>query len=137
MVSQAGQVEFLTTFRELEKYVTDQSKILDIGAGRGVYSFPLAKIAKEVVALEPASRNYQRLTEKFATSQLTNLEAQQKSTLDLEEFTNGYFDIVLLFGPLYHLSQAADCEETLRQAKRLLAPGASCSSLLSIMTVYR
>lgn len=75
LASQAGQVEFLTTFRELEKHVTDQSKILDIGAGTGVYSFPLAKIAKEVVALEPASRNYQRLTEKIATSQLTNLAA--------------------------------------------------------------
>ncbi len=123
LASQAGQVEFLTTFRELEKYVTDQSKILDIGAGTGVYSFPLAKIAKEVVALEPASRNYQRLTEKIVTSQLTNLAAQQKSSLELEEFPSGYFDIVLLFGPLYHLSQVADREESLRQAKRLLAPG--------------
>lgn len=123
MVSQAGQVEFLTTFRELEKHVTAQSKILDIGAGTGVYSFPLAKIVKEVVALEPASRTYQRLTEKIAASQPTNLEARQKSSLELEEFPSGNFDIILLFGPLYHLTQAADREETLHQAKRLLAPG--------------
>ncbi|MDG4515316.1 class I SAM-dependent methyltransferase [Streptococcus suis] len=123
LVSQTGQVEFLTIFRELEKYVTDQSKILDIGARTGVYSFPLAKIAREVVTLEPATRNYQRLTEKIAASQLTNLETQQKSSLELEKFPSGYFDIVLLFGPLYHLSQVADREETLRQAKRLLAPG--------------
>ncbi|WP_334115356.1 hypothetical protein [Streptococcus parasuis] len=46
LASQAGQVKFLTTFREVEKHVTDQSKILDIWAGTGVFSFHLAKIAK-------------------------------------------------------------------------------------------
>ncbi|HFI0051586.1 TPA: hypothetical protein ACGOVU_001585 [Streptococcus suis] len=35
--------------------------------------------------------------------------------MELEEFPSGNFDIIL--------SQAADREETLRQAKRLLAPG--------------
>ncbi|MFX3770201.1 methyltransferase domain-containing protein, partial [Streptococcus suis] len=49
--------------------------------------------------------------------------AQQKSSLELEDFPSGYFDIVLLFVPLYHLSQVADREESLRQDKRLLAPG--------------
>lgn len=42
LLSKAGQVEKLTTLAEISKLINKDSKILDVGAGTGVYSIPLA-----------------------------------------------------------------------------------------------
>ncbi len=41
--SKSARVEFLTTVKYIEQYLTPTSKILDIGAGAGEYSIYFAK----------------------------------------------------------------------------------------------
>ncbi|MDU0996412.1 MAG: rRNA adenine N-6-methyltransferase family protein, partial [Staphylococcus lugdunensis] len=65
LLSKAGQVEKITTLREISKLINNDSKILDIGAGTGVYSVPLAEEVSEVVAFEPASNNYKQIVAKY------------------------------------------------------------------------
>lgn len=118
--SKAGQVEKITTLREISKLINKDSKILDIGAGTGVYSIPLADEVAEVIAFEPASNNYKQLLSKVRDKDLINITAENKSSLEMNNLETNYFDLVLLFGPMYHLSEETDRVETLKQAKRVL-----------------
>lgn len=115
--SKAGQVEKITTLREISRLIKKDSKILDIGAGTGVYSIPLADEVSEVVAFEPASNNYNQLVAKVRDKNLKNIIVENKSSLEMDNLNNKYFDLVLLFGPMYHLSDEKDRSETFQQAK--------------------
>jgi len=42
--SRHGTVEFLTTMRYIERYLTPGAKIIEIGAGTGRYSHKLARL---------------------------------------------------------------------------------------------
>ena len=141
--SKAGRVEFLTTARAIMQVVKPGDRILDIGAGTGVYSFYLAEQGCQVDAVELADRNVEVFREKLSHSpyaagvgQNTALQETEKGTekeiekggsirlrqgnaLDLSAYEEESFDAVLLFGPLYHLSRAEDRQRCIAEAKRV------------------
>jgi SAM-dependent methyltransferase len=49
--------------------------------------------------------------------------ATQASATDLSAFATESFDAILLFGPLYHLLAAAEREQAVAEAARVLRPG--------------
>lgn len=116
--SKAARVEFLTTVHYIEKYLNDGDKILDIGAGAGEYSFYFARKGYEVHALELADANIAAFRKKLKSED--NIDIVQGNALDLSYYTDKYFDIVLLFGPLYHLQNEADKLKCIDEAKRVL-----------------
>lgn len=120
LLSKAGQVEKITTLDEISKLINKDTKILDVGAGTGVYSIPLADEVAEVVAFEPATNNYKQLSSKVRDKDLKNITVENKSSLEMDTLKDKYFDVVLLFGPMYHLSDEKDRIETFKQAKRVL-----------------
>ncbi len=115
--SRTGQVEKITTQREIDKLINANSKVLDIGAGTGVYTIHLATKVKEVTAFEPSSSNFKTL--EIKAKEFSNIKAYNKSSFDLEDLEENYFDLVLIFGPMYHLSNEKDRIDVLRQAKRI------------------
>lgn len=115
--SKAARVEFLTTVRYIEKYLRKGDKILDIGAGAGEYSFYFARSGYEVSALELADANIAAFRKKLKPEDPINLV--QGNALDLSHYADKSFDIVLLFGPLYHLKNDADKLQCVREAKRV------------------
>lgn len=115
--SRTGQVEKITTQREIDKLINANSKVLDIGAGTGVYTIHLATKVKEVTAFEPSSSNFKTL--EIKAKEFSNIRAYNKSSFDLEDLEENYFDLVLIFGPMYHLSNEKDRIDVLRQAKRI------------------
>ena len=116
--SQAARVEFLTTVRYIEKYLRPGMKILDIGAGAGEYSIHFAKKHHEVHALELSEANILAFRKKLKEDM--NLSLIQGNAIDLSMYENDSFDIVLLFGPLYHLSGEDDRQKCISEAKRVL-----------------
>ena len=118
--SKAARVEFLTTVKYIERYLTPGARILDIGAGAGEYSLHFARQGYPVSALELADSNIAafrgRLTENDP------IELVQGNALDLSHYPDASFDIVLLFGPLYHLHDPADQCRCIAEAKRVCKP---------------
>lgn len=117
----AARVEFLTTVRYIEKYLKPGDRILDIGAGAGEYSLYFAEKGHEVCALELSPANVAAFEKKIAPRHRICL--RQGNALDLSEYGDDSFDIVLLFGPLYHLHNEADRQSCIAQAKRVCKPG--------------
>ena len=115
--SNAARVEFLTTVRYIEKYLSPGAKILDVGAGAGEYSLYFARKGYEVSALELADANITAFRAKM--TEQDPIELVQGNALDLSRYESESFDIVLLFGPLYHLHEEADKLRCIEEAKRV------------------
>ena len=118
--SQAARVEFLTTVRYIERYLTPGAKILDIGAGAGEYSLYFARKGYQVSALELSEANIAAFRAKLTPDDTIDLA--QGNALDLSRYPDHSFDIVLLFGPLYHLHSQADKLRCIQEAKRVCKP---------------
>ena len=119
--SKAARVEFLTTVRVIEEYVKPGDKILDVGAGAGEYSLYFARKGYRVSALELADSNIRAFRAKLKAED--DLDLVQGNALDLSRYEKASFDAVLLFGPLYHLSDTEDQLRCIAEAKRVCKPG--------------
>lgn len=119
--SRTGLIEKNTTQREIDKLINANSTVLDIGAGTGVYTIHLAPKVKEVTAFEPSSSNFKTLEQK--TKEFSNIKSYNMSSFDLKDLQANYFDLVLIFGPMYHLSDEKDRKDVLKEAKRVCKDG--------------
>jgi len=115
--SKAARVEFLTTIHIIDRYLKPGSKIMDIGAGAGEYSFHFAKEGYGVTAVELTDANIKAFEAKL-TPELS-IDLHQRNACDLSVFKDGDFDLVLVFGPLYHLSKEEDQRKCIQEAKRV------------------
>ena len=109
-----GQVEFITNMKYIHKYLKKGDKILDIGAGTGKYSLSLDKEGYEVTAVELVKRNIQIINKKNP-----HLKTILGNALDLSMIKDNTYDVVLLFGPMYHLKKREDQIKALAEAKRV------------------
>ena len=115
-----GQVEFFVTWHFLQKYLTkyQKPKIVDIGAGTGAYSVPLAKSGFDITAVEIVKSNLQKL--RF---QKENIKTFQGDAKNLDMFKDDIFDVTILLGPMYHAKTTKDKIQILNECKRITKSG--------------
>ena len=123
LLSKHGQVEYITTWKYIHECAAlcGAKRILEIGAGTGRYSVPLAKEGFLVTAVELVDHNLALLRQKLTGAE--PITAMQGNALDLSRFADGGFDITLLLGPMYHLFTADDKQKALSEAVRVTKPG--------------
>ena len=115
LTTKHGLVEFYTSIKYIEKYIKKNDKIIDIGAGTGKYSIYFSNKGYDVTAVELVKHNL-RLIE----SKDKSIKAYQGNAIDLKRFKDNSFDIVILFGPMYHLISMDDKLKALEEAKRII-----------------
>lgn len=112
-----GIIEYTTTMKYIGEVLKNYTnpKILDIGAGTGAYSIPLANQDFDVTALELVKHNL-----KVIEKNSSKVKCIQGNALDLSKFADETFDVILLFGPMYHLISEEEKIKSLSEAKRVL-----------------
>jgi len=121
-----GQIERVRTQELILRYINkNPSRILDIGGAAGHYSFWLSDMGHEVHLLDPVPLHIDKAEEytKKSGKKLASITEGEARNL---RFKDSYFDIVLLFGPLYHLTERADRINALTEARRVLVTGGIC-----------
>lgn len=123
LLSQHGQVEYITTMKYIHEYLsrTEKARILEVGAGTGQYSIALAREGHSVTAVELIAHNIDVLKSKLTGSE--DLEAVQGNALDLSRFGDDTFDMTLVLGPMYHLYKKQDKLTALSEAVRVTKQG--------------
>ncbi len=115
-----GNVEYITSMKYIHEYLKEfnNPKIIDIGAGCGIYSIALSREGYDVTAIELVKHNL-RVIEKKSN----RVKAYQGNALDLSRFSSNSFDFTLLFGPMYHLCTKEEKLKALNEAKRITKIG--------------
>lgn len=118
--SRHGQVEFITSMKYIEECLNEDfhKRILDIGAGTGAYSVYLSNKGYNVDAVELVEHNI-----KIFKNKNSKANVMQGNALDLSMLASDSYDLVLLFGPMYHLLKKEEKIKALSEAKRVTKKG--------------
>lgn len=115
-----GRLEYERTLEIVGRLLPDSgARILDVGGGTGIYAEPLLKAGHEVTLIDPVPLHVEQAL-RVVTAR--GGRAVLGDARDLSEPDDSY-DLVLLLGPLYHLTENADRDLALREARRVLRPG--------------
>jgi ubiquinone/menaquinone biosynthesis C-methylase UbiE len=111
-----GQLELQRVKDLLGIYLSDApARIADIGGGPGIHASWLTNLGYDVTVLDPVERH-------VAQAREAGLDAIVGDARQLP-WDNESMDAVLMAGPIYHLTEAADRRLALREAARVLRPG--------------
>ena len=118
-----GRLERIRTQEIMGRYVPPPPRrVLDVGGGTGVYALPLSCQGYEVHLIDAVPLHVKRARElsTMCEAPLASAKVGDARRLELPDET---FHVVLLFGPLYHLTDRDDRINTLAEARRVLVPG--------------
>jgi ubiquinone/menaquinone biosynthesis C-methylase UbiE len=119
-----GQIEKLRTRELMRRYLPPPpAVILDVGGGSGVHAFWLSEQGYQVHLIDPVPRHIEqaeKTARKFKSNSLASVKLGEARQLDHEDNS---VDGVLLFGPLYHLTDRKERLHALSEARRVLQPG--------------
>lgn len=116
------RTEFITTTYVLDKYVEIGSRILDVGAGTGLYSLYYANKGCSVNAIDLVPKNIEKMNSKIKTSQNLSVVGAVGDVRDLSRFSKNSFDVVLCLGPICHL-KGNSIDSCIQESLRVLKNG--------------
>jgi 2-polyprenyl-3-methyl-5-hydroxy-6-metoxy-1,4-benzoquinol methylase len=104
----------------INQYLEGGMRVLDIGAGTGMYSIAIAEKGFRVDAVELIQHNIDKLLTKVGN--VENVTVKQGNALDLSFIQDNTYDITLLMGPMYHLYSKEDKFRAMSEAIRVTKP---------------
>ena len=108
------------------------ARLLDVGGGPGTYAAPLAQRGYQVHLVDPVELHVEQARQAVGSDPAAAFTAAAGDARRLSEPGQSQ-DAVVLFGPLYHLTDGADRRQALSEARRVLRPGGR----LLVMAVCR
>ncbi len=121
---QTGRLELLRTQELVTRYLPPPPAVVfDVGGGPGVYACWLAGQGYEVHLVDALPLHVElawRASQAQPDAPIASVTLGDARRLDRPD---GSADAVLLFGPLYHLTERRDRIAALAEARRILRPG--------------
>lgn len=114
------KIEYITTLNILKEYIKGEMNIIDVGAGTGRYSFYYAEGGNNVTAVDIVPKHINIMKEKLEQRRDLNISIKLGNATDLSEFADESFDIVLCFGPLYHIKDTQERDKCIKECLRVL-----------------
>jgi SAM-dependent methyltransferase len=98
------------------------ARLLDAGGGPGTYAAPLARRGYRVHLVDPVPLHVEQARQAAGANPAAGFTVALGDARELPAPDESQ-DAVMLFGPLYHLTEAAHRREALGEARRVLRPG--------------
>jgi SAM-dependent methyltransferase len=98
------------------------ARLLDVGGGPGTYAAPLARQGYRVQLIDPVPLHVEQARHAADSDPVCGFTATLGDARELSQQAESQ-DVVLLFGPLYHLTQVTQRRQALAEARRVLRPG--------------
>jgi SAM-dependent methyltransferase len=118
-----GRLEFLRTRELLSRFLpSPPATVLDVGGAAGAYALPLAGEGYEVHLLDPVALHVEQ-ARAASSAQAAPLASTAVGDARELPFADHSVDVVLMLGPLYHLTDPSDRARALHEARRTLRPG--------------
>lgn len=118
-----SQLEFTRTKEVVLRYLPPApATVLDVGGASGAYALWLAQKGYQVHLIDPVPRLVEEARRRSEASPNRLWTCRVGDARKLT-FNEGVADAVLLLGPLYHLTDAAERLRALQEAYRVLRPG--------------
>jgi SAM-dependent methyltransferase len=125
-----GQLELLRVQEVLKRHLPEApARVLDVGGGTGIHASWLAERGDSVHVIDLTPRHIDKVRHELGGLGVTAEEGDARNL----EVGDDSFDIVLVFGPMYHLTTAADRAQALREAVRAVRPG----GLIAVAAINR
>jgi SAM-dependent methyltransferase len=119
-----GRLEFLRTRELLARFLpAPPVTVLDVGGAAGAYALPLAAEGYAVHLVDPVALHVDQARTASAAQPDAPLASVVLGDARALPVDDDSADVVLLLGPLYHLTEAADRARALQEARRALRPG--------------
>jgi len=116
-------LEFVRSMELLDRLLpAPPARLLDVGGGPGTYAAPLARRGYRVQLVDPVRLHVAQARQAASGDPAAAFTAVIGDARELPAPDRSQ-DAVMLFGPLYHLTGAADRRQALREAWRVLRPG--------------
>lgn len=116
-------LEFVRSMELLDRLLpAPPARVLDVGGGPGTYAAPLARRGYQVHLVDPVPLHVDQARDAAGRDTAATFTATLGDARELPA-ADGSQDAVLLFGPLYHLTEPAGRELALAEARRVLRPG--------------
>jgi len=116
-------LEFVRSLELLDRLLpAPPARVLDVGGGTGAYAAPLARRGYCVHLVDAMPLHVEQAREVARGDPAAAFTAVLGDARDLPE-PAGSQDAVVLFGPLYHLTEAEHRRQALAEARRVLRPG--------------
>jgi ubiquinone/menaquinone biosynthesis C-methylase UbiE len=118
-----SQVELIRTQELLHRFLPPvPATILDVGGGAGIHAFWLAQQGYNVHLIDAVPRHIEQAKETSKQSPISPLARMAVGDARTLDYPDQFADSVLLFGPLYHLTERSDRIKALGEAFRVLRP---------------
>lgn len=123
LLSGLGELELIRVRELLRRHLPEApAAILDVGGGTGMHALWLAREGYEVNLIDAHEPHVEAARAASAQQREAPLALCEVGDARKINRIDGSADAVLLFGPLYHLTEATDRMTALREAHRVLAP---------------
>lgn len=127
--TRANQIEFIYTKNLLDQYIEPHMDVAEIGCATGYYGFYLADKCRTYHGVDLTPKHITQFEQSIKERGLGNITASVGDACNLADIADNTYDVVLVFGPMYHLPRA-------ERVKAILESARICKSGGIIMFAY-
>ncbi len=116
-----GKLEHERTQELISRYLPKgKSKIIDIGGASGVYSFYISGLGHDVHLVDIVPKHIEQAMRRSNEEKAPHLSSVRVGDARVLDFPDGFADVIIMHGPMYHLTERSDRLKAVSETKRVL-----------------